>query len=62
VRTKSAAEREDMSKFNNVDDDYDRYKNLMIAIDKVFNENSELLENIGSDYDDDGAPYWDERA
>ena len=62
MRTKSAAEREDMSKFNNVDDDYDRYKNLMIAIDKVFNENSELLENIGSDYDDDGAPYWDERA
>jgi len=62
VRTKSAAEREDMSKFNNVGDDYDRYKKLMLAIDKVFDENAELFENIGSDYDEDGIPYWDERA
>jgi hypothetical protein len=51
-----------MSKFNNVGDDYDRYKKLMLAIDKVFDENAELFENIGSDYDEDGIPYWDERA
>ena len=35
---------------------------LMLAIDKVFNENADLLDNIASDYDENGKPYWDERA
>jgi uncharacterized membrane-anchored protein YhcB (DUF1043 family) len=32
----------------------------MLAIDKVFDENAELLDNIASDYDDNGKPYWEE--
>ena len=51
-----------MTKFDNVGNDYDRHKKLMLAIDKVFDENAELLENIGSDYDENGTPFWDERA
>ena len=51
-----------MTEFTSVDDDYARHKKLMLAIDKVFNENAELLDNIGSDYDENGKPYWDERA
>ena len=51
-----------MTEFTSVGDDYERHKKLMLAIDKVFNENADLLDNIGSDYDENGKPYWDERA
>ena len=47
---------------NQIMDDFDRHKKLMLAIDKVFNENADLLDNIASDYDENGKPYWDERA
>lgn len=32
---------------------------LKTAIDKTFEENKELLERLGSDYDKTGTPYWD---
>ena len=51
-----------MTEFTSVGDDFNRHTKLMLAIDKVFNENAELLDNIASDYDENGKPYWDERA
>ena len=62
MRTKSAARRESMTEFTSVGDDYARHTKLMLAINKAFDENAELLENIGSDYDENGKPYWDERT
>ena len=44
--------RKTMTKFRNVEDDFNRYKDLMLAIDKAFNENEDLLENLASDYDE----------
>ena len=41
-----------MTEFTSVGDDFNRYKDLMLAIDKAFSENEDLLENIASDYDD----------
>jgi len=29
------------------------------AIERVFKENKELLERLGSDYDENGVPYWE---
>jgi len=29
------------------------------AIERVFKENKELLEKLGSDYDENGVPYWE---
>jgi len=45
-----------------VGDDFERHKKLMLAIEKAFEENKDLLERLGSDYDENGKPYWDERA
>jgi hypothetical protein len=41
-----------MTEFTSVGDDFNRHKDLMLAIDKAFSENEDLLENIASDYDD----------
>jgi len=51
-----------MTEFSSVGDDYARHKKLMLAIDKVFNENAELLENIASDYDDGFVSYSEEET
>jgi len=51
-----------MTEFSSVGDDYARHTKLMLAIDKVFNENAELLENIASDYDDGFVSYSEEET
>lgn len=51
-----------MTEFTTVEDDYSRHTKLILAINKAFDDNAELLENIGSDYDESREPYWDERA
>lgn len=62
MRTKSAAGREDMTEMTSVGDDFERTMRLKLAIQQAFEENKELLERLGSDYDENGIPYWDERA
>ena len=32
---------------------------IFASINKAFEENKELLEKLGSDYDENGVPYWD---
>lgn len=32
---------------------------IKCAIKRIIKENKELLEQIGSDYDENGHPYWD---
>lgn len=32
---------------------------LKLNIDKIIDDNAELLERLGSDYDENGVPYWD---
>ena len=32
---------------------------LHISISDTLRENAEILERLGSDYDDNGIPYWD---
>lgn len=59
MKAKSAAEREDMTEMTSVGDDFDRSMRLKLAIDKAFEENAELLEKLGSDYDENGVPYWE---
>jgi hypothetical protein len=49
-----------MTEFTSVGDDFARHKKLMLAIDEVFNENAELLENLASDYDDGFVCYSEE--
>ena len=39
--------------------DLDRSLRLKRVIEQVFEENSELLERLGSDYDEKGKPYWE---
>jgi len=29
------------------------------AIERVFKDNKELLDRLGSDYDENGVPYWE---
>lgn len=29
------------------------------AINRVFDENKDLLDKLGSDYDENGVPYWE---
>ena len=43
------------------DDEYylDRSLRLKRVIEQVFEENAELLERLGSDYDENGKPYWE---
>ena len=54
-----------MTEMTTVGDDFDetiRTIRLKSAIEKAFEENKDLLERLGSDYDENGKPYWDERA
>lgn len=32
---------------------------IVEAIERVFKENKELLDKLGSDYDENGVPYWE---
>ena len=32
---------------------------LKLAIQEAFEKNAELLERLGSDYNEDGVPYWE---
>lgn len=48
-----------MTEMTSVGDDYKRTMLLKSAIEKAFEENSELLERLGSDYDENGKPYWE---
>jgi hypothetical protein len=32
---------------------------LNLSIDQMLSDNAELLERLGSDYDENGVPYWD---
>ena len=54
-----------MTEMTSVGDDFDetiRTIRLKSAIEKAFEENKDLLERLGSDYDENGKPYWDERT
>jgi len=54
-----------ITEMTTVGDDFDetiRTIRLKSAIEKAFEENKDLLERLGSDYDENGKPYWDERA
>ena len=54
VKTKSAAEkRTPMSVPDNI-----RPK-VVEAIERVFKDNKELLDKLGSDYDENGKAYWE---
>jgi hypothetical protein len=54
VKTKSAAEkRTPMSVPDNI-----RPK-VVEAIERVFKDNKELLDKLGSDYDENGVAYWE---
>ena len=46
------------SEFDN-EFDIDRSMRLRYAIEKAFEENAELLDRLGSDYDENGVPYWE---
>ena len=59
MRTKSAAGREDMTEMTSVGDDFERTMRLKLAIQQAFEENAELLERLGSDYNEDGVVYWE---
>ena len=47
---------EDFQKSN---EDQDRSLKVKAAIERVFKENEEMLDRLGSDYDNDGVPYWE---
>jgi hypothetical protein len=51
-----------MTEMTSVGDDFERTMRLKLAIQQAFEENKELLERLGSDYDENGIPYWDERT
>jgi hypothetical protein len=36
-------------------------KKFKESVTKLMEEHSELLERLGSDYDDNGVPYWDQQ-
>ena len=51
-----------MTEMTSVGDDFDntiRTIRLKASINKAFEENKELLEKLGSDYDESGTPYWE---
>ncbi len=48
-----------LTEMTSVGEDFDRSIRLKIAIEKAFEENAELLERLGSDYDEHGVPYWE---
>jgi hypothetical protein len=43
----------------NSKEDQDRALKVKAAIERVFKENEEMLDRLGSDYDNDGASYWE---
>lgn len=40
-------------------DSKNRTLKLKAAIQKAFDDNQDLLDRLGSDYDDNGIPYWE---
>ena len=48
-----------MTETTSVGDDFDRSVRLKLAIQEAFEKNAELLERLGSDYNEDGVPYWE---
>lgn len=42
-----------------VGDDFDRSMRLKLTIEKAFEDNKEMLDRLGSDYDKDGVAYWE---
>ena len=48
-----------MTEMTSVGDDFDRSVRLKLAIQEAFEKNAELLERLGSDYNEDGVPYWE---
>ena len=48
-----------MTEMTSVGNDYERAMRLKSAIEKAFEENADLLERLGSDYDKNGKPYWE---
>jgi L-2-hydroxyglutarate oxidase LhgO len=38
--------------------DFERYKQLKNIVVQLGKEDKELLERLGSDYDENGIPYW----
>lgn len=43
----------------NSKEDQDRALKVKAAIERVFKENEEMLDRLGSDYDNDGVLYWE---
>ena len=43
----------------NSKEDQDRALKVKAAIERVFKENEEMLDRLGSDYDNDGVAYWE---
>ena len=48
-----------MTEMTSVGDDFDRSVRLKLPIQEAFEKNKELLERLGSDYNEDGVPYWE---
>ena len=48
-----------MTEMTSVGDDFDRSVRLKLAIQEAFEKNAELLGRLGSDYNEDGVPYWE---
>lgn len=48
-----------MTEMTSVGDDFDRSVRLKLAIQEAFEKNAELLARLGSDYNEDGVPYWE---
>ena len=38
---------------------FERTKRLKLSIEAAFKENEEMLDRLGSDYDNDEVPYWE---
>jgi hypothetical protein len=36
-----------------------KFESYAKYVEFIVNDNEEILSNIGSDYDDNGVPYWD---
>lgn len=45
--------------FEKINSDPERSLRVKAAIERVFKDNKELLDSLGSDYDEDGVPYWE---
>lgn len=39
--------------------EFDREFDLEAAINRISIDNAELLDRLGSDYDENGVPYWE---